>query len=191
MAGLEELKNKLQPLLFDDPDGGGTRARVPIPEDTPGSYVEKRQLILNEMRTLCEACCYPGLVEFQGAFYMPDSGQISIALEYMDGGSLADVLRVKTSIPEPGLRYLHEVRHLVHRDIKPANLLVNLKGDTKITDFGVSAGLDNTMAMILDDPSPTPPEDTYSSDLCSFINDCLQKDANARPTCEQHVSEFK
>jgi mitogen-activated protein kinase kinase 3 len=34
---------------------------------------------------------------------MPDSGQISIALEYMDGGSLADVIKVKKSIPEPVL----------------------------------------------------------------------------------------
>ena len=38
---------------------------------------------------------------------------------------------------------------------------------------------------ILDDPSPTPPEDAYSPEFCSFINDCLQKDADARPTCEQ------
>jgi len=41
---------------------------------------------------------------------------------------------------------------------------------------------------ILDDPSPTPPEDAYSPEFCSFINDCLQKDADARPTCEQLLS---
>lgn len=42
-------------------------------------------------------------MEFHGAFYTPDSGQISIALEYMDGGSLADVLRLKRCVPEPVL----------------------------------------------------------------------------------------
>ncbi|GER56842.1 mitogen-activated protein kinase kinase [Striga asiatica] len=119
---------------------------------------EKRQQLLTEIRTLCEAPCHEGLVQFYGAFYTPDSGQISIALEYMDGGSLADVIRIRKSIPEPilsvmvhklliGLNYLHGVRHLVHRDIKPANLLINLKGETKITDFGISAGLEDSMAM--------------------------------------------
>lgn len=61
---------------------------------------EKRQQLLTEIRTLCEAPCTEGLVEFYGAFYIPDSGQISIALEYMDGGSLADIIRIQKSIPE-------------------------------------------------------------------------------------------
>lgn len=145
------------------------------------------------MRTFSEASCYPGLVEFHGAFYMPESGAICIALEYMDGGSLADIIRINKFIPEPvlarileevlrvwiftanvlfpclftsslwvsvfskwlavllllqALRYLHEVRHVVHRDIKPENLLLNLKGDAKITDFGVSAGLFDSMSMV-------------------------------------------
>ncbi|GFP92348.1 mitogen-activated protein kinase kinase 3 [Phtheirospermum japonicum] len=119
---------------------------------------EKRQQLLTEIRTLCEAPCYQGLVQFYGAFYMPDSGQISIALEYMDGGSFADIIRIRKRIPERvlsvmvhrlliGLNYLHGVRYLVHRDIKPANLLVNLKGEPKITDFGISAGLEDSMAM--------------------------------------------
>lgn len=195
-------------------------------------------------------------MEFHGAFYTPDSGQISIALEYMDGGSLADILRVKKRIPEPvlsamfqkllqGLNYLHGVRHLVHRDIKPANLLVDLKGEAKITDFGISAGLESSVAMcatfvgtvtymsperikndsysypadiwslglalfecgtgefpytaikgpvnlmlqILEDPSPSPSEQIFSPEFCSFINTCLQKDPDARPTAEQ-VSFF-
>ncbi|KAK6913076.1 Protein kinase domain [Dillenia turbinata] len=119
---------------------------------------EKRQQLLTEIWTLCEAPCSQGLVEFHGTFYTPDSGQISIALEYMDGGSLADVVQIRKRISEPvlsamvqkllhGLSYLHGVRHLVHRDIKPANLLVNLKGEPKITDFGISAGLENSMAV--------------------------------------------
>ncbi|XP_042480791.1 mitogen-activated protein kinase kinase 3 [Macadamia integrifolia] len=216
---------------------------------------EKRQQLLNEIRTLCEAPCYQGLVEFHGAFYTPDSGQISIALEYMDGGSLADVLRVQKCIPEKvlssmvqklvqGLSYLHGVRHLVHRDIKPANLLINLKGEAKITDFGISAGLENSMAMcatfvgtvtymsperirnesysypadiwslglslfecgtgefpytanegpvnlmlqILDDPSPSPSTYSLSPEFCSFIDACLQKDPDTRPTADQLLS---
>jgi serine/threonine protein kinase len=47
-----------------------------------------------------------------------------------------------------GLSYLHGVRYLVHRDIKPANLLVNLKGEPKITDFGISVGIENSVAMV-------------------------------------------
>lgn len=70
---------------------------------------------------LCEAPCYEGLVEFHGAFYTPDSGQISIALEYMDGGSLADVIRVQKCIPEPVLSSM--VRKLLHVNI---NSLVQL-----------------------------------------------------------------
>ncbi|CAN1340190.1 Mitogen-activated protein kinase kinase 2 [Linum perenne] len=90
----------------------------------------------------------PHVVMCYQSFY--DNGAVSIILEYMDGGSLADFLRNVRTIPEPyiaaickqvlqGLLYLHHEKHVIHRDMKPSNLLINHRGEVKITDFGVSA----------------------------------------------------
>ena len=46
------------------------------------------------------------------------------------------------------MQFLHQDRRMVHRDIKPANLLMNLRGEPKITDFGISTGLDHSLAMV-------------------------------------------
>ncbi|KAF5830666.1 kinase-like domain-containing protein [Dunaliella salina] len=119
---------------------------------------ETRHQMLNDVKALCDARAVPGLIAFAGAFHMPDSGQIAIVLEYMDGGSLQDVLEKVGSIPEDilslitarilvGLTYLHRQKHMVHRDIKPGNILVNSDGDPKITDFGISAFIDSTLAV--------------------------------------------
>lgn len=69
-------------------------------------------------------------------------------IEYMEGGSLHDLLRKHGRLSEDvisvigrsvleGLRYLHGMG-IVHRDIKPSNLLLNSKGEVKIADFGLS-----------------------------------------------------
>nr|XP_010936638.1 mitogen-activated protein kinase kinase 3 isoform X9 [Elaeis guineensis] len=167
---------------------------------------EKRQQLLNEIRTLCEASCYPGLVEFHGAFYTPDSGQISIALEYMDGGSLADVLRVKKCIPEPVLSHMVQkllqcatfvgtVTYMSPERIRNQNYsyaadiwslgLAIFECGTGKFPYTANEGPANLMLQILYDSSPTPPEDSYSPEFCSFVDACLQKDADARPTAEQ------
>lgn len=99
----------------------------------------KREQLIREIITLYDAQC-PNLITFYGAFYR--EGSITIALEYMDGGSLANVLDQVGPIPEPvlacmayqilwGLAYLkHDKR--VHRDLKPSNLLINSRGEVKV-----------------------------------------------------------
>lgn len=75
----------------------------------------------------------------------------------MDAGSLEDVIALYRVIKrEPlisedllakivlqmlcGLTYLHS-KNILHRDIKPANVLLNFKGEVKLSDFGISREL--------------------------------------------------
>lgn len=112
-----------------------------------------RKQIVQELKINQSSQC-PHVVVCYHSFY--HNGVISLVLEYMDRGSLVDIVKQVKTILEPylavvclqvlkGLVYLHHERHVIHRDIKPSNLLVNHKGEVKITDFGVSAVLASSM----------------------------------------------
>ncbi|XP_021723519.1 mitogen-activated protein kinase kinase 6-like [Chenopodium quinoa] len=114
---------------------------------------EIRKQIVQELKINQSSQC-PHIVVCYHSFY--HNGAFSLVLEYMDRGSLADVIKQVKTILEPylavvckqvlqGLVYLHNERHVIHRDMKPSNLLVNHKGEVKITDFGVSAVLASSM----------------------------------------------
>lgn len=77
--------------------------------------------------------------EFDGAPY--------VALEFVQGGSLADKIHREGPLPleaavraclqiAAGLEAIHELK-LVHRDLKPANVLLDDEQSARITDFGL------------------------------------------------------
>lgn len=106
-----------------------------------------KALVINEIKALHE--CRNNFIIKCYASYIQESS-ICILLEFMDRGTLADVVK-KGKIPEcilglmtvqilKGLHFLHSLK-IIHRDIKPSNILLNSKGLLKISDFGVSGYL--------------------------------------------------
>lgn len=75
-------------------------------------------------------------------------GSLHIAMEFIDGPSLEQVIRESGRLPEPqaaelirqtaeGLGAAH-AQNIVHCDIKPSNILLTKSGQVKIADFGLA-----------------------------------------------------
>ena len=76
------------------------------------------------------------------------SSQPFIVMEYVQGDTLADIIRRKVPVPlNDKLRWLGELcvgasyahsHGVLHRDIKPTNLMCSRTGQLKILDFGIA-----------------------------------------------------
>lgn len=118
----------------------------------------KRDQLIREIKGLMEAERCEYLVNWYGGFVARAASTVHIVLEFMDGGSLRDLIKrapdgmdprfVATSMYQVfrGLEFLHD-RRVLHRDIKPENILHSKSGAVKLTDFGISRSLDQTLDM--------------------------------------------
>jgi serine/threonine protein kinase len=84
-----------------------------------------------------------------------------ISMEYIDGDTLSNLRADKPhKVFEPheladwtsqlcdALDYAHNHAKIIHRDLKPANLMVNQRGDLKVSDFGISRSLSDSVSML-------------------------------------------
>lgn len=88
-------------------------------------------------------------------------GQLFVAMELVDGGTLESVIRAAGPPPPSvalelavqiclGVHHAHELRAedapagLVHRDLKPSNVLLSRTGAVKVADFGIAKAVGTT-----------------------------------------------
>ena len=144
------------------------RVAIKVMTDAVAQDVALRERFLREAQTA-------GSLQHPNVVTIYDFGEVDdhlfIAMEYVEGNDLADLLNKNVSIPViegldltigilHGLAYAHK-RGIIHRDIKPANIRVDVEGKARLMDFGVAhlASSDMTSTgMLLGTPAYMAPE---------------------------------
>src|SRR5512132_1871402 len=93
--------------------------------------------------------------------FVHDERSGCISMEYIDGDTLSklrcDKERKVFEPPElsdwmsqlcDALDYAHNHAKIIHRDLKPTNLMVNQRGDLKVSDFGIARSLGDTVSRL-------------------------------------------
>jgi TolB-like protein/Tfp pilus assembly protein PilF len=93
--------------------------------------------------------------------FVHDERSGCISMEYVDGDTLSklrcDKERKVFEAAEltdwmsqlcDALDYAHNNARIIHRDLKPANLMVNQRGQLKVSDFGIARGLGDSLSVI-------------------------------------------
>ncbi len=159
--------------LASDPVIGRRIALKILRLDLPGAEESSERLRSRFQREAQSAgiLSHPNIVTVYDAIEQTDDGALCIAMEYVEGTNLSDILRKpETLAPDfvldiaaqiaDALEYAH-AQGVIHRDVKPANVIVTPNGRAKITDFGIAHLIDSALSddlRFLGTPSYMAPE---------------------------------
>ena len=123
---------------------------VTVPSTGSADLVEKfRQKFIKEAKNISKLT-HPHIIKVLDVF--EENGTAYYVMEYIDGGSLSDLIEKKGSLSEDetlkytrqiasALQYIH-AHNMNHLDVKPGNVLLRQNGDVVLIDFGMSKNYD-------------------------------------------------
>ena len=129
----------------------GSTSHVSVPSVGSHELVEKfRQKFVREARMIA-SMKNPHIVRVHDVF--EENGTAYYVMEYLSGGSLADVVKHRGALPEPealgcirgiasALSSLHQ-HDTLHLDVKPSNVMLDEEGEVVLIDFGISKHIDS------------------------------------------------
>jgi len=144
---------------------GGFEKMVAVKRVLP-AFAEDPEFValFRQEAELCSLLNHPNIVQVLDL--VRHGATLFLAMEYIDGPSLKNVLRAATASGAPlplqavtylgaeiasALDYVHrkaspegQPLNLVHRDLNPPNILVSRHGEVKLADFGIARAMGRT-----------------------------------------------
>src|SRR5436853_4719628 len=127
----------------------------------PNLMIQDRS-VFDQLRRETKRCLeltHPHIVRIHDFVHDERSGGIS--MEYIDGETLSNLRAEKEQrVFEPdeiatwisqlcdALDYAHARANVIHCDLKPTNLMVNQRGDLKVSDFGIARSLSDSVSRL-------------------------------------------
>jgi serine/threonine protein kinase len=119
------------------------------------AYVKERQIIVKRFQREFEITRIDSPYLVRGIDYGMVEGNPYIVMDFCDGGSLGQYIGRGNELPHfnqiaidvlLGMNELHR-RGFFHRDIKPQNILLESKGNARVTDFGIAGHKNSTLSV--------------------------------------------
>jgi serine/threonine protein kinase len=120
----------------------GTVAALKVPRLVDVDHIERVEQEAGMLRSLA----HPNIVRLLESGPTEDGG-IYLAMEFIDGATLANVLPANGFDPARAFDLFNQIagamvhaheRGVLHRDLKPGNILIDTEGSAHISDFGLA-----------------------------------------------------